>query len=66
MFGIARAVCMGNDEERESGEKERTVVQGEGEAGGRRAELVDEAHEDCAWSSTQAFRDGECAVMRQP
>jgi len=33
----------------ESVEKDRTVVQGEGEAGGRRTELADEAHEDCAW-----------------
>jgi hypothetical protein len=69
MFGIARGGVPGRRRGSrgwESGEKDRTVVQGEGEAGGRGAEFVDEAHEGWAWSSTQAFRDGESGFMRQP
>jgi hypothetical protein len=69
MFGIARAVCPGDDEDGgdgRAGKKDRTVVQGEEEAGGTGAEFVDEAHEGWAWSSTQAFRDGASGFMRQP
>jgi len=51
---------------RASGQKGRTDVAGECEAAGRMDELVDEAHEDWAWPSTQAFRDGESGFMRQP
>jgi hypothetical protein len=47
-------------------EKDRTVVQGEGEAGRRGAEFVDEAHKGWVGSSTQVFRDRESGFMRQP
>jgi hypothetical protein len=51
----ARAVCPSKDEDRgrvRAGKRTERVVQGEAGAGGRRAELVDKANEDCAWSST--------------
>jgi hypothetical protein len=50
----------------ESGRRGKAITRSEWEAAGRWDKLMDEAHEDWAWSSTQAFRDGESDFMRQP
>jgi len=51
--------------ERGKGQNGKTVGRGEWEAAGRRDELVDEAHEEWAWQSTQALRYGKSGVMRR-
>jgi len=66
----ARAVGRGDDEDGEgvrAGKRAngKTVGRGEWEAAGRRDELVDEAHEEWAWQSTQALRYGKSGVMRR-
>lgn len=68
-FPSSRCKGPGDDEERgdgRAGKKAKGSQSARGKQWEEGHELVDEAHQDRAWSSTQAFRDGECAVMRQP